>query len=46
LQSERSLDTIFDAEIENEFLEEGHILVDVNKSATKDLVLEHTLIKA
>jgi hypothetical protein len=46
LQGERWLDTIFDAKIENEFLEEGHILVDVNKSAIEDLVLEQTSIKA
>jgi hypothetical protein len=36
----------FDVEIENDFFEKGHILLDVNKSATKDHVLEQTSIKA
>jgi hypothetical protein len=36
----------FDAEIENDFFEEGHILLDANKTATKDHVLEQTSIKA
>jgi len=30
----------FDAKIMNEFCEEGHIFVDVDKSATKDFILE------
>jgi hypothetical protein len=30
---------IFYAKIENEFLEEGHILVDANKSTIKDPIL-------
>jgi hypothetical protein len=34
-----------DAKSENEFLEEGHILVDADKFATKDPILEQTLIK-
>jgi hypothetical protein len=38
LQGERWLDTIFDAKIENEFFEEGHILVDADKLAIEDLV--------
>jgi hypothetical protein len=46
LRSERRLDTIFDAKIGNEFFEEGHILVDANKFATKDPILEQILIKA
>ncbi len=40
LQGERWLDIFFDPKIKNEFLEEGHILVDVDKLATKDHVLE------
>jgi hypothetical protein len=40
LQGERWLDTIFDAKIENEFLEEGHIPMGANKSAIKDPILE------
>lgn len=40
------LDTIFDVEIENEFFEEGHILVDADKLATEDLLFKQTLIKA
>jgi hypothetical protein len=31
---------IFDAKIENDFFKERHILVDVDKSITQDLVLE------
>jgi hypothetical protein len=40
LQGERWLDNFFDAKIMNEFLKEGHILVDVDKSTTKDLIWE------
>jgi hypothetical protein len=46
LQGERSLDTIFDTKIDNEFFEERHIPMDVDKFATNYLVLEHTLIPA
>jgi hypothetical protein len=40
LQGERWLDIIFNVKMENEVLEEGHILVDVNKYATEDFVFE------
>jgi hypothetical protein len=40
LQGERWLDTIFDAKIENEFLEEGHIPMNADKFAIDDPVLE------
>jgi hypothetical protein len=36
LEGERWLDIIFYAKIENEFLKEGHILVDANKFAIED----------
>jgi hypothetical protein len=45
MEGERWLDIIFDAKIENEFLDEGHILVDANKFVTKDPILEQTSIK-
>jgi hypothetical protein len=32
--------------IDNEVFEKGHMPMDTNKSPTKDLVLEQTLIKA
>jgi hypothetical protein len=40
LQGERWLNNFFDAKIMNEFCEEGHIFMDVDKSATEDLILE------
>jgi hypothetical protein len=46
LQNEKWLDNFFDAKIVNEFFEKEHILVDVDKFAIEDLVLEKTLIKA
>jgi hypothetical protein len=46
LQSEKWLDNFFDAKIVNEFFEKEHILVDVDKFATEDLLLEKTLSKA
>jgi hypothetical protein len=46
LQNERWLDITFDAKDDNEFFEEGHILVDADQFIIEDPILEHTLIKA
>jgi hypothetical protein len=40
LASERWLNKKFDADIENEFFEKGHILVDADKFVIKDFILE------
>jgi hypothetical protein len=40
LQGERWLDIIFDVKIENEILEEGHILVDVDKFTIEENIFE------
>jgi hypothetical protein len=46
LQGERWFELFFDVEIVNDFFEKEHIHVDAYKSATKDPILEQTLIKA
>jgi hypothetical protein len=40
LQGERWSNDFFDVKIVNEFFEKEHIHVDVNKSTTKDPILE------
>jgi hypothetical protein len=46
LQGEKWLENFFDVKIVNDFLKKEHILVNTDKSAIEDPILEQTSIKA